>query len=85
MEEVGLVDVDMAAKVACARGSVVMDDCHGHCSFVVSFVQVLLFVGDVVVWGGKGIGSEMGYYDFVDFFAVVAILRGMLEWRLDDL
>jgi hypothetical protein len=64
---------------------VVEDDCHGCHQFMVSGVLVLLFVGCVVVWGGKGVGSEVGCHDSMDFFAAVAILRAEWEWKLDDL
>ena len=46
--------------VAWVGGLVMEDDCHGRHQFVVRGVLVLLFVGCVVVWGGKGVGFGFG-------------------------
>ena len=71
--------------VALVGGLVGEEDCHGRCRFVMSVVWVLLYVGCVGVWGGKGVGSGGGHHDSVDFFAAVAILRDVWGWRLGDL
>ncbi len=51
----------------------VEEDCHGHLQFVVSVVRMLSFVGCVVVWEEKGVGSGERRYDSADFFVAVAI------------
>ena len=72
----------MFARVGDLAGE---EDCHGHLQFVVSVVWMLSFVGCVVVWGEKGVGSGERHYDSADFFAAVAIRRDVWEWRLGDL
>ncbi len=49
---------------------------------LVSVREILLCVGCVGVLGGKVVGLEGGHRGFVGFVLVVAILRGMWEWRL---
>ncbi len=71
--------------VTLVGGLVGEEDCHGCRRFVVSVVRVLSYVGCVVVWGGKVVGSGGGHHDSVDFSAVVAVLRDVWGWGLDDL
>ena len=61
------------------------EDCHGRLQFVVSVVWMLSFVGCMVVWGGKGVGSGERHCYSADFFAAVAVWRDVWEWRLGDL
>jgi hypothetical protein len=75
----------VAAKVAWVEGLVAEDGCHDRHQLVVSGVWVLLFVGCVVVWGGKDVDSGTGCRDSVGFFSVVEILRAVWERRLDNL
>ena len=75
----------MAVKVAWVGGLAGEEDCHGRLQFVVSVVQMLWFIGCMVVWREKGVGSGERHYDSADFFAAVAIWWDMWEWRLGDL
>ena len=72
----------MVARVGDLAGE---EDCHGHLQFVVSVVRMLSFIGCMVVWGEKGVGSGERRYDSADFFAAVEIRRDVWEWRLGDL
>ena len=75
----------MAVKVALVGGLAGEEDCHGHPQFAVSVVRMLSFVGRVVVWGEKGVGSGERHYDSAGSFAAMAIRRDVWEWRLGNL
>jgi hypothetical protein len=59
--------------------------CQNRHQLMVSGVQVFLFVGCGVVWGGQDVDSGMGCHDFVGFFAAVGIQPAMGECWLDNL